>query len=148
MDDNIITLRVTGGVRDVARVAVRRQQFAVGRPIEFDESSPRIAALEYALGAVGAEVVNGLREFAFRRRLPLDAVEAVVSGELEHELVYLDVIGETGHPALRRLHVKLFVACADAGAVRALFGEVLEKLPLTRTLSAATRVSTELVITA
>jgi hypothetical protein len=44
--------------------------------------------------------------------------------------------------------VKLFVACADAGAVRALFGEVLEKLPLTRTLSAATHVSTELVITA
>lgn len=148
MDDSLITLRVTGGVRDVARVAVRRQQFAVGRPIEFDESSPRIAALEYALGAVGAEVVNGLREFASRRRLHLDAVEAVVSCELEHELVYLDVIGETGHPALRRVHVKLFVACADAVAVRALFSEVLEKLPLTRTLSAATRVSTELIITA
>jgi hypothetical protein len=148
MDHSLITLRVTGGARDVARVAVRRHQFAVGRPIEFDESSPRIAALEYALGAVGAEVVNGLREFAVRRRLQLDAVEAVVSGELEHELVYLDVVGETGHPALRRLHVKLFVACADAGAVRALFSEVLEKLPLTRTLSAATRLSTELVITA
>jgi hypothetical protein len=148
MDDSLITLRVTGGARDVARVTVRRHQFAVGRPIEFDESSPRIAALEYALGAVGAEVVNGLREFAVRRRLQLDAVEAVVSGELEHELVYLDVVGETGHPALRRLHVKLFVACADAGAVRALFSEVLEKLPLTRTLSAATRLSTELVMTA
>jgi hypothetical protein len=147
MDDSIITLRVTGGARDVARVAVRRQQFSVGRPIEFDGSSPRIAALEYALGAVGAEVVNGLREFALRRRLQLDGVEAVVSGELEHELVYLDVIGESGHPALRRLHVKLFVSCADPAAVRALFNEVLQKLPLTRTLSAATRLSTELVVT-
>jgi len=148
MDDSIITLRVTGGARDVARVAVRRHQFSVGRPIEFDGSSPRIAALEYALGALGAEVVNGLREFALRRRLRLDGVEAVVSAELEHELVYLDVIGESGHPAIRRLHVKLFVACADAVAVRALFDEVLQKLPLTRTLSAATRLSTELVVTA
>jgi len=147
MDDSIITLRVTGGVRDVARVAVRRQQFLVGRPIEFDESSPRIAALEYALGAVGAELVNGLREFAHRRRVPLDAIEALVTAELEHELVYLDVIGERGHPAVRQLHVKLFVACADAAAVRALLDEVLEKLPLTRTLSAATSVSTELIVT-
>ncbi len=148
MDDSIITLRVTAGARDVARVAVRRHQFSVGRPIEFDGSSPRIAALEYALGAAGAEVVNGLREFALRRRLQLDGVEAVVSAELEHELVYLDVIGESGHPAIRRLHVKLFVACADAAAVRALFDEVLQKLPLTQTLSAATRLSTELVVTA
>jgi hypothetical protein len=145
--DSTITLRVTGGVADVARVAVRRQQFSVGRPIEFDESSPRIAALEYALGAVGAEIVNGLHEFARRRRLQLDAVEALVTGELEHELVYLDVIGETGRPALRRLHVKLFVASADADGVRALLSEVLEKLPLTRTLSAATHVSTELIVT-
>jgi len=146
--DSIITLRVTGGVRDVARVAVRRQQFSVGRPIEFDETSPRIAALEYALGAVGAEVVNGLREFAHRRRLQLDAVEALVTGELEHELVYLDVIGESGHPAIRRLHVKVFVSCAEARAVRTLFDEVLEKLPLTRTLSVATRLSTELILSA
>lgn len=148
MGDSLTTLRVTGGVRDVARVAVRRHQFLVGRPIEFDESSPRIAALEYALGAVGAEVVNGLREFAHRRRVPLDAVEALVTGELEHELVYLDVIGEVGRPSLRRLHVKLFVASAEAAAVRALFDEVLDKLPLTRTLSAATSVSTELIVTA
>lgn len=144
--DSVITLRVTGGVRDVARVATRRQQFSVGRPIEFDESSTRIAALEYALGAVGAEIVNGLREFAHRRRLELDAVEALVTGELEHELVYLDVIGESGHPAIRCLHVKVFVSCADAVAVRTLFGEVLDKLPLTRTMSAGTRLSTELLI--
>ena len=69
MDQSTITLRVTSGARDLARVTVRRQQFAVGRPIEFDEAAPRIAALEYALGAVGAEAVNGFRVFADRRRL-------------------------------------------------------------------------------
>jgi hypothetical protein len=148
MNDSIITLRVTGGARDVARVSVRRQQFVVGRPIEFDAAAPRIAALEYALGAVGAEVVNGLREFSGRRRIQLDAMEAVVMGELEHELVYLDVIGELGRPALRAIHVKVFAECADPDAVRALFNEVVEKLPLSNTLRAATRFSTELIFIA
>jgi hypothetical protein len=148
MDDSIITLRVTGGGRDVARVAVRRQQFAVGRPIEFDATAPRIAALEYALGAVGAEAVNGLRVFAARRRLEIDAIEAVVTGELEHELVYLDVIGESGRPAIRRIHVKLFLACTQPAAARELFDEMLEKLPLAGTLRVATHFSTELVFTA
>ena len=148
MNDSTITLRVTGSARDAARVSVRQQQFVVGRPIEFDAAAPRIAALEYALGAVGAEAVNGLREFSARRRIPLDAVEAVVTGELEHELVYLDVIGEAGQPALRAVHVKVFVACADAVAVRALFDEVLGKLPLSATLRAATRFSTELIFAA
>jgi len=145
MGNSTITLRVTSAARDLARVAVRRQQFAVGRPIEFDETAPRIAALEYALGAVGAEAVNGFRVFADRRRLVIDAIEAVVSGELEHELVYLDVIGESGHPRIRRIHVKLFIACPDQSGARELFDELFDKLPLTTTLRAATLVSAELV---
>ena len=147
MDQSTITLRVTSGARDLARVSVRRQQFAVGRPIEFDEAAPRIAALEYALGAVGAEAVNGFRVFADRRRLSIDAIEAVVTGELQHELVYLDVIGESGRPALRHIHVKVFVSCPDRAAAQELFDEMFDKLPLTGTLRAATRVSTELVFT-
>jgi len=43
MNEHGITLRVTASAGDVARVAVRRQQFAVGRPIEFDEAAERIA---------------------------------------------------------------------------------------------------------
>ena len=83
MDALHISLRVTAPDPDVARVSVGRRQFSIGRPLEFDEASPRVAAIEYALGAVGGEIVNGLREFADRRRLPIDAVEAVVTGELD-----------------------------------------------------------------
>ena len=63
------TARVTTAGPDAARVSVRRQQFLVGRPLELDETSPRIAALEYAIGALAGEVVNGLRVFAWRRRV-------------------------------------------------------------------------------
>lgn len=41
-------------------------------------------------------VVNELREFARRRRLGIKAVEAVVTGELEDALAYLEVVDRAG----------------------------------------------------
>lgn len=147
MDALTISLRVTAPDPDVARVSVGRRQFSIGRPLEFDEASPRVAAIEYALGAVGGEVVNGLRVFADRRRLAIDAVEAVVTGELENGLTYLEVVGEEGQPRIARIHVKVFVASGDAAATRALFAHVLDRLPLVCTLRAALALTIELILT-
>ena len=141
------SLRVTAPERASARVSVGRRHFSIGRPVEFDDASPHVAALEYALGAVGGEVVNGLREFARRRRLALDAVEALVTGELQDGLAYLEVIGEAGRPRIRRIAVKVFVASVDDAATRALFDEMLERLPLISTLRAALDLDVELVQT-
>ena len=69
-----ISLRLTAPGSAAARVSIGRRQFSIGRPVEFDESSPHVAALEYALGAAGGEIVNGLREFARRRRVEIDAI--------------------------------------------------------------------------
>src|SRR5215813_1216802 len=121
-----ISLRVTAPGPASARVSAGRRQFSIGRPVEFDDASPHVAAIEYALGAVGGEVVNGLREFARRRRLAIDAVEALVTGELQDGLTYLEVIGERGRPRLRRITVKIFVASVDGHATRALFDDVIE----------------------
>ena len=147
METITITLRVTAPDRDVARVSVGRRQFSIGRPLEFDDASARVAAVEYALGAVGGEVVNGLRVFADRRRLAIDAIEAVVTAELDHGLTYLEVIGEHGQPMIARIHVKVFLACGDAAASRALFAHVLDRLPLVCTLRAALDLSVELILT-
>jgi len=140
-----ISLRVTAPGPAIARVSVGRRHFSVGRPIEFDDASPNVAALEYALGAVGGEVVNGLREFAHRRRLAIDAVEALVTGELEDGLAYLEVIGESGRPRIRRIAVKVFVASADDKTTRALFDEMIERLPLVSTLRKSLDLDVELV---
>ena len=99
-------LRVTTGERDRARVSVRRHQFVVGRPMDFDAESPTVMALECALGALGAELVGGLHEFAGRRRLLLDNVEALVQSEIEDPLVYLEVIGESGRPRIGRVDIR------------------------------------------
>jgi hypothetical protein len=140
-----VSLRVTAPERAVARVSTGRRHFPIGRPIEFDEASPHVAALEYALGAVGGEVVNGLREFARRRRLAIDAIEALVTGEVDSALSYLEVIGEAGPPRIRRIAVKVFVASVDESATRAVFDEMVERLPLLCTLRHADNVDVELV---
>jgi hypothetical protein len=142
-----ISLRVTAPGPATARVSVGRRNFSIGRPVEFDDASPHVAALEYALGAVGGEIVNGLREFARRRRVSIDAVEALVTGELEDGLAYLEVIGENGRPRIRCIAVKVFVASVDDKAIRALFDETIERLPLVSTLRGAVDLQIELVHT-
>ena len=142
-----LSLRVTAPGPAAARVSVGRRQFSIGRPVEFDDASPHVAALEYAIGAVGGEVVNGMREFARRRRFAIDAIEALVTGELDNGLSYLEVIGETGPPQIARIAIKLFVASADDTAARALFDDMIERLPLVSTLRAAIDVDIEFVPT-
>jgi hypothetical protein len=141
------TLRVTASSPELAHVSVRRLQFAVGRPIEFDEASPRIAALEYALGAVGGEVVNGLRGFASRRHIGIDHIEAVVTCELEGETAYLEVVGETGQPKIVRVHLKVFVSSPDEPALRRAWSELTGRLPLVCTMRSAFPIDLELTIT-
>ena len=147
MDAITVSLRVTAPGPAAARVSIGRRQFSIGKPLEFDEASPHVAAIEYALGAVGGEVVNGLRAFADRRRLPVDAVEAVVTGDLENGLAYLEVVGEQGQPRIARIHVKVFVASQDAPATRVLFQHMLDRLPLVCTLRAAVALTIDLHFT-
>jgi hypothetical protein len=147
MGDMHTTLRVTTADPEVARVTIRRHQFEIGRPMELDEASPRISALEYALGAIAGEMVNGLRVFAWRHRVDVDRVEAVVTGELEHGLTYLEVVGETGQPRIARVRLKVFVATADEPGVRRLWSELLERLPLFCTMRAAFPIDVELTMT-
>jgi hypothetical protein len=142
-----ISLRVTAPGSATARVSVGRRNFSIGRPVEFDDASPHVAALEYALGAVGGEIVNGMREFARRRRVTIDAVEALVTGELEDGLAYLEVIGEKGPPRIRRIAIKVFVASVDDEATRVLFDETIARLPLVSTLRGALDLEIELVQT-
>jgi hypothetical protein len=142
-----VSLRVTAPGPVAARVSVGRRNFSIGRPVEFDDASPHVSSLEYALGAVGGEVVNGLREFARRRRLAIDAVEALVIGELQDGLTYLEVIGERGTPRIRRIAIKVFVASGDDTATRALFDEMIARLPLVSTLREALDLDVELVLT-
>src|SRR5215204_5754554 len=122
MNQQRSTLRVTATSGETATAFVRRQQFAAGRPLQFDVEYPQVTPLEYALGAVGAEIVNGVRAIAKRRRIVIDAIEAVVHGDLDNPLAYFDVVGIEGHPHLRRIVLTLYVASpAPSGSVHELW---------------------------
>lgn len=108
-----------------------------------------MSALEYALGAVGAEIAGGLRAFASRRRVTLEAVEAVVNAEVEHALAYLEVVGEASPPRIARVHVTLYVSSPeDEPTVRGVLDEALQRLPIVSTLGPLVRLDIDLTMTA
>lgn len=112
----------------------------MGAPIHFDDKYPWITALEYTLGALGAELVNGFAELARRKRLEVDHLEAVVHGELNNPLVHAGVVGAQGHAGLEWIGLRLFVgSLEDEEVVRAVWNEVLERSVLARTLKNAVR---------
>src|SRR5262245_58663616 len=77
------------GGRSIADAWVRKHRFTVGAPLQFDREDARVSALEYVLGAFGADLVNGLHAVARERRIPLETAEAVVNAELENPLTTL-----------------------------------------------------------
>jgi hypothetical protein len=134
------TLRVSTAGKNRATVFVRQHQFPVGAPVQFDAAYDAITALEYVLGAIGADVVNGLQTLARKRRVEVDHVEAVVQGELNNPLTYLGVVGESGHPGLERVSVKVYVASLAAEEdVQRVWQEMLDKSPLVQTFQPAIR---------
>lgn len=137
--------RVTAEMHDRASVYVRRHRFEVGRPLDFDAQSESISALEYLLGALGADLVNGLQAAAKRRRLHLDRAEATVEGRLDNPLVHLAVVGETGHCGLANAAVKVYASSLEPeDDVRDAWAETLERSPIVRTLRDSLDLSLEL----
>ncbi len=133
-------LRVVAEDRQPARVYVRKHQFTVGVPLQFDPEYGQITALEYALGALAADVVGGLQSISHRRRLTLNNVEAVVSGELNNPLTYLGVVGETGHPGLEHVHMIVYVSSPGSEEdIAQIWKETLQKSPLVNTLKRAVK---------
>jgi uncharacterized OsmC-like protein len=142
------TLRVTSAGGRAARVTIRRHQFIVTRPLTFDVEHEGLSALEYVLGALGAELVTGLREVARRRRLDLENLEVVVTGELKNPLAYLEVVGEEGDAGMSRVQLKLYIRSRESEeTIRALLGDVVELLPLARTFRSLVHVDLHLVRT-
>ena len=140
-------VRISSTGKDSARVFARKHQFTVGAPVSFDEEHGHVTALEYVLGAVGADLVQGLVTLGRRKRLDIDRAEAVVQGELDDPLAYLGAVGAAGHAGLARVAVKVYVSTLDdEDAVRRLWDEVLERSPLVRTLRPAIRLELSLKV--
>lgn len=139
------SVRVSGSRDGYATAFVRKHRFVVGSPVTFDEQDPQLSALDYVLGALGADLVTGLMAAARAHHLELDHAEALVRAELDDELAAVGVVGATGSPALARVQVKVYASSpADEEPLRSLWNEVLQRSPLVRTLQPVVRL--ELVL--
>jgi hypothetical protein len=131
------TVRVRA-TADGTSVLARTQRFEVGDAAPFDLESPRVSGLEYALGALGAELSAGLIVRARRQGRVIEEAEAVVRCELDDPLAALGVIGATGGAGIGFLHVKVFARTLEPPeVVTALWQETLAASPLCVTLAKA-----------
>ena len=138
MEDTRWTLRVTAMRPSGSTVHVRKHSFAAGAPISFDTEYGAITAMEYLLGALGADLVGGIQTVARRRRVEVDDVEVLVHGVLHNPMVYLRVVGETGDAGIRAIEARVYISSLDDEArVRAVWTEVLETSPIVNTLTKA-----------
>jgi len=145
--DFVWRARISGDAPAKASVFVRKHSFVVGRPLDFDAEADAVSAVEHLLGALGADVLNGFRAEAPRRRLRVDRAEATVEGRLDNPLTHLRVVGETGHPGLAGAHVKVYASSPDPeDAVREAWTDSLDRSPLVRTLGPTVELKLELQI--
>src|SRR3954464_14132785 len=128
------SLRVLWNADQVSTVYARNNTFIVGPPVSFRQKDPHPSAIEYLLGALGADLTNGFHKNAQSRDIKLDGLEMALSGRLEHPLVYIGVIGETGDPHLSEIEGILYVSTeADEELVRSVWQTTLERSPVANT---------------
>jgi OsmC-like protein len=91
--------------------------------------------VEYLLGALGADLAQGLQVRASRVGIRVENLELQLSGRLDNIFVYLGA-ESSGHSGFSRIsgtaHVR---ADADEATLQALWREVLAASPLLQTLS-------------
>jgi hypothetical protein len=73
MDTITVSLRVPAPDPAAARVSVGRRQFSIGKPLEFDEASPHVAAIDApsARSGRGGQRLRALRTGGGCRSMPL-----------------------------------------------------------------------------
>ena len=128
-----------------ATVFARNFSWKLGQPASFEESDAQPSALEAALGALLADVING---FASRCRLQafiIDELEGSVTAGLHNVLAHMGL--EDGDPSMKSISITAFITSPVPGdALRDVWSETLRRSPLYCTFSAACSVDARLVI--
>jgi hypothetical protein len=145
--DHAWPVRVRRTPEGETRVYARDRSFDIGSQASLRPSDPEPSALEYALGALGGDLICGFEREARARAIAIHAAELSLSGRLDNVLVHLGVVGEEGHPGIRAIDGKLYVETEVAEAkVDAAWRAALARSPLFNTLIRCARVSIDLCV--
>jgi hypothetical protein len=133
--DHAWTSRVSWTGEEGAKAYTRNHAFTVGGQASFRESDAHPGAVEYLLGALGGDLISGFASHAARRGVEVDAMEAIISGRLGNPLVFLGVVGESGHPGFETISCTLYVSAdAEEKILKEIWQTTLARSPLVNTL--------------
>jgi TusA-related sulfurtransferase len=126
-------------------VYCRNFSFTAGQPASFEEKDAHPSAIEYLIGALGADLVAVFADQCGRAGLAVDDIELTVRARLHN--VFVSLGAEDGDPSLRSLEVKCFASTMeDERAVRAAWEQAAARSPILATLAKAASVETRLSI--
>jgi hypothetical protein len=129
------TSRVSWTGEGWATAYARNHAFTVGGQASFREADAHPDAVEYLLGALGGDLISGFASNATRRGVEVDAMEASIFGRLNNPLVFLGVVGESGHPGFETISCTLYVSAdADEKILKEIWQTTLARSPLVNTL--------------
>lgn len=129
------TSRVRWLGEDRATAYTRNHAFTVGGQASFREADAHPDAVEYLLGALGGDLISGFASQAARRGVEVDAMEASISGRLDNPLVFLGVVGESGHSGFETISCTLYVSAdVDEKILKEIWQTTLARSPLVNTL--------------
>lgn len=126
---------------------VRQHQFPIKDAVSFDNEDSGISALEYVIGAIGGDLIASLKRVAKKKRVNIDMIETVVMGELENPLIFLQVVGEEGTSAIKKIHLKVYISSLDTPEeIELVWTEALRISPLINTFKTNVKFEFELKI--
>lgn len=129
------TSRVSWTGAGGATAYARNHAFTVGGQASFREADAHPDAVEYLLGALGGDLISGFASQATRRGVEVDAMEASIFGRLNNPLVFLGVVGESGHPGFETISCTLYVSAdAEETILKEIWQTTLARSPLVNTL--------------
>lgn len=128
--------RISWQERARSTVYARNNSFGVERQASFKEADAFPAAVEYFLGALGADLVAGFERQANQFQVSLEALEISLKGRLHNPLVFLGVVGEeAGYAGFDLIEGRVYVTAeAEEARLRQIWELVQLRSPLLNTL--------------
>ncbi len=131
----------------VAKAYVRNLSFSIEKQASFTSEGSFPSAVEYLLGALGGDVVNGFESQAANSGLTVEAIEFSLSGRLANPLVVLNVVGAEGSPGFQSIVGTLYVTTdAEESTVNKIWLKTLARSPLVKTLERSVDLSLRMKI--
>jgi uncharacterized OsmC-like protein len=113
----------------------RNQSFAVKKQASFSQEDSHPSAVEYFLGALGGDIVNGYAFQAKKAGIVIEDMELTITGRLSDPLAFLGVVGAEGSPGFHSIQATLYVSAdSDKSKLDEVWKSTLKSSPLVNTL--------------